>query len=191
MDSFLSFLIWKWPKSAKTSYFMQFWPILRPYDPLKSPLHYQKSTLQGSYSPKSLHKFILSENGFTFIFYEVKMLLVSPKVDAGGLNPQKSNLKRPIKFGNVPQTSQFLVESCFLNRSRGYFTKKVHLWFYFGPITDLMWKSGIFLVFLRFITYFLCGVWSKEFLGTKNTWKISKKHFWVQKNNILGIKNQF
>ena len=41
------------------------------------------------------------------------MLLVSPKVDAGGLNPKKSNLKGPIKFGNVPQTSQFLVEIRF------------------------------------------------------------------------------
>ena len=64
--------------------FMQFWPILGLYDPVKGPLHYQQSTLKGPYSPKSLHKFILSENGFTFIFFEVKMLLGSPKVDAGG-----------------------------------------------------------------------------------------------------------
>ena len=54
------------------SYFMQFWPILGPYDPLKSPLHYQRSTLKGSYSPKILHKIVLPENGFISIFLKRK-----------------------------------------------------------------------------------------------------------------------
>ena len=60
-------------KVSKMSYFMQFKPILGPYYPLKSPLHYQQSTLQGSYSPKILHKIVLPENGFISIFSEVKM----------------------------------------------------------------------------------------------------------------------
>ena len=46
------------------SYFMQFWPIMEPYDPLKGPLHYQESTFKGSYSPKGLSKLVLPENGF-------------------------------------------------------------------------------------------------------------------------------
>ena len=63
---------------------MQFWPILGPYDPLRGPLQYQKSTFKGSYSPKMLHKLVLPENGLISIFFEVKMLLGSPKVDVGG-----------------------------------------------------------------------------------------------------------
>ena len=52
---------------------MQFWLILGPYDPLKSPLNYQQSTLQGSYSPKILQKIVLPENRFISIFFGVKM----------------------------------------------------------------------------------------------------------------------
>ena len=52
---------------------MQFWPILGPHDPLKSPLHYQQIAFNGSYSLKSLHKLVLPENGFISIFFEVKM----------------------------------------------------------------------------------------------------------------------
>ena len=58
---------------------MQFWPILGPYDPLKSPLHHQESSLNGSYSPKSLHKLVLPENGFISIFFEAKMFEKCPK----------------------------------------------------------------------------------------------------------------
>ena len=61
------------------SYFMQFSPILGSYNPLKSPLHYKKSTLKGSYSPESVHKLVLPENGYISIFYEVKMFEKYPK----------------------------------------------------------------------------------------------------------------
>ena len=53
---------------------MQFWPILGPCDPLKSPLYYQRSTLNGSCSHKILHKIVLPENVFISIFFEVKMI---------------------------------------------------------------------------------------------------------------------
>ena len=52
---------------------MQFQPVLGPYDPLKGPLRYQESTFTGSYSPKSLHKLVPTENGFISIFFGVKM----------------------------------------------------------------------------------------------------------------------
>ena len=39
-------------KVPKMSYLMQFWPIFGPYDRLKSPLHYQRSTVKGSFFPK-------------------------------------------------------------------------------------------------------------------------------------------
>ena len=58
---------------AQKSYIMLFWSILGPYDPLKSPLHYQQRTLQDSYSPKIFHKRVLPENGFISSFFEVKM----------------------------------------------------------------------------------------------------------------------
>ena len=58
---------------------MHFWPILGPYDPLKGPLQYQESTFKGSYSPKSLHKLVLPENGFISIFFEAKMFEKCPK----------------------------------------------------------------------------------------------------------------
>ena len=66
-------------KVPKMSNFMQFWPIFGPYDPLKSPLHYQQSTLHGSYSPKILHKIVLPVNGFISIFFGVKMFEMCPK----------------------------------------------------------------------------------------------------------------
>ena len=53
--------------------------IMGPYDPLKSPLHDQQSTLQGSYSPKILHSIVLPVNGFISIFFEVKMFEKCPK----------------------------------------------------------------------------------------------------------------
>ena len=62
------------------SYFMQFWPISGLYDPVKGPFHYQRSTLKGSYSPKSLHKFILPENLSTSNFREVEIKEICPKV---------------------------------------------------------------------------------------------------------------
>ena len=118
-NGFISiFLKWKWPKSAENDIFHAILTILGPYDPLKSPWYYQQSTFKGSYSPKSLHKLVLPENGFISIFFELKMLLGSPKVDVGGQNLQNFDLKRPIKFGKVLQTSQFLVKSCVLERSR-------------------------------------------------------------------------
>ena len=55
------------------SYFMQFWSILGLYDPLKGPLHYQRTTLKVSHSPESLHKIVLPEYGLISIFFEVKM----------------------------------------------------------------------------------------------------------------------
>ena len=78
-------------------YFMQFWPILGPYDPLKSPLHYQQSTLQDSYSSKILHKVALPENGFISIFSEWKCSKSAQNVifhailtNFGTCNPLKS-----------------------------------------------------------------------------------------------------
>ena len=59
---------------------MQFWPILGLYDPVKGPFHYLRSTLKGSYSPKSLHKFILPENLSTSNFREVEIKEICPKV---------------------------------------------------------------------------------------------------------------
>ena len=43
-------------------------------DSLKSPIYYERSTCRGSYSPKSLHKFVLPENVFKTKFFEVEML---------------------------------------------------------------------------------------------------------------------
>ena len=60
-------------KVPKMSYFMQFWPILGLYDPLRGPLYYQKSTFKSSYSPKSLHKFILPENLSLLSFVKWKL----------------------------------------------------------------------------------------------------------------------
>ena len=52
----------------KMTYFMQFWPILGPYDLLKGPLYYQESTLNGLYSLKSLHELVVPEKGYISIF---------------------------------------------------------------------------------------------------------------------------
>ena len=177
MDSFLSFSAWKWPKSAKMSYFMQFWPILRPYDPLKSPVHYQGSTLKGSYFPKSLHKLVLPENGSISIFFEVKVLLKDSKVEVRGQNPQNSNLKKPIKSRKVLQTSQFLVKSCVLDWACWNFTLNFYVYFYLWYFTLLVSKNGHFSVFYRNFACFLWGEGSKKFFGEKNTWNISLKHF--------------
>ena len=59
---------------------MQFLPILGPYDPLKGPLHYQESTLNGSYSLKSLHKLVLPENVLISYFFGMEMHKMYPKV---------------------------------------------------------------------------------------------------------------
>ena len=173
------------------SYFMQFWPILGPYDPLKSPLHYQRSTLKGSYSPKSLHKLVLPENGSISIFFEVKVLLKDSKVEVRGQNPQNSNLKKPIKSRKVLQTSQFLVKSCVLDWACWNFTLNFHVYFYLWYFTLLVSKNGHFSVFLpKFCLFSLRGgvqknFWSKKYL------KHILKTFLITKNNILDIKNKF
>ena len=156
------------------SYFMQFWPILGPYDPLRGPLQYHQSTFKGSYSPKSLHKLVLLENGFISIFFEVKMLLGSPKVDVGGQNLQIFDLKRPIKFRKVLQTSQFLVKSCVLKRSFSNFTLKFHVYFYLWYFTHLVSKNGHFSAFYRIFARFLWGEGSKKFFEKKNSWNNNK-----------------
>ena len=76
MDLFLSFSACKFSQSAQI---VIFHAILGPYDPLKSPLNYQQGMLQGSYSPKILHKIELPENGFISIFFGVKMFKKCPK----------------------------------------------------------------------------------------------------------------
>ena len=53
--------------------------ICGPYDPFKSPLHYQRSTLKGLYSFKIIHKIVLPENEFISIFFELKMFEKCPK----------------------------------------------------------------------------------------------------------------
>ena len=70
------------------SYFMQFWPILGPYDPLKSPLHNQQSNFKGSYSLKSLNKLVLQENVSNSVFFELKVHLQCLKVGVRGQNLQ-------------------------------------------------------------------------------------------------------
>ena len=47
--------------------------IFRPSDPLKSPIYQHRSTPRSSYSPKSLQKIVLPENGFISIYFEVKV----------------------------------------------------------------------------------------------------------------------
>ena len=159
------------------SYFMQFWPILGPYDPLRGPLQYHQSTFKGSYSPKSLHKLVLLENGFISIFFEVKMLLGSPKVDVGGQNLQIFDLKRPIKFRKVLQTSQFLVKSFVLVWSCWNFTLKFHIYFYLWFFTPLVSKNGHFSVFSRFFARFLRGEGSKKDFSIKIGWNMFWHHF--------------
>ena len=78
-DSFLSFLKRKCSKSAQNVIFHGFWPILGPYDPLKIPLHYQQSMINGSYTLKSLHKLVLPETVLISQFYEVESYKLYPK----------------------------------------------------------------------------------------------------------------
>ena len=80
-NGFISIFFWSenYRKVPKISYFMPFWPIFGPYDPLKSPLHYQQRTLQDSYSPKVFHEIVLPENGFISVFFCVKMFVKCPK----------------------------------------------------------------------------------------------------------------
>ena len=80
MDSFLSFLKWKYSESAQNVIFHAILANFEPYDPLRGPLQDQQSTFKGSYSPKSLHKFILPENLSTSNFREVEMKEIRPKV---------------------------------------------------------------------------------------------------------------
>ena len=125
MDSFLSFLKWKCSKNAQNVIFHAILANFEPYDPLRGLLQDQQSTFKGSYSPKSLHKLVLPENGFISIFFELKMLLGSPKVDVGGQNLQNFDLKRSIKFGKVLQTLQFWVKNCALERPCLNFTLEI------------------------------------------------------------------
>ena len=140
---------------------------------LKSSVHYQQSTLKGSYFPKSLHKLVLPENGSISIFFEVKVLLKDSKVEVRGQNPQNSNLKKPIKSRKVLQTSQFLVKSCVLDWACWNFTLNFHVYFYLWYFTLLVSKNGHFSVFYRNFACFLWGEGSKKFFGEKNTWNIS------------------
>ena len=79
-NGFISiFLTWKCSKSAKMTYFMQFWPIFRPHDPFKSHLHYQRSRLKGLYSLKIIDKIVLPENEFISIFLKWKCSKKCPK----------------------------------------------------------------------------------------------------------------
>ena len=89
MYSILTFIKWKCSKSAQNVIFMQFWPILGPYDPLKGPLHYQESTFKGSYSLKSLHKLVLQENVSNSVFFELKVHLQCLKVGVRGAKSSK------------------------------------------------------------------------------------------------------
>ena len=155
--------MWQWPKSAKILYFMQFWPILRPYDPLKSPVHYQGSTLKGSYFPKSLHKLVLPENGSISIFFEVKVLLKDSKVEVRGQNPQNSNLKKPIKSRKELQISQFLVKSFVLDWACWNFTFNFYVYFYLWYFTLLVSKMAIFRVFTKILPVFSEGRGPKIF----------------------------
>ena len=99
MDSFLSFWSENVRKVPKMSYFMQFWPILGPYDPLKGPLHYQESTFKGPYSPNSLNILVLPEVWFISSFLKWKCSKV-PKITnfmqfwpiSGPYDPLKSTL---------------------------------------------------------------------------------------------------
>ena len=143
-----------------------------PYDPLKSHLHYQWRAFKGSYSPKSLHKLVLPENGSISIFFEVKVLLKDSKVEVRGQNPQNSNLKKPIKSRKVLQTSQFLVKSCVLDWACWNFTLNFHVYFYLWYFTLLVSKNGHFSVFSRFFARFLRGEWPEKNFSTKNAWKM-------------------
>ena len=177
MNSFLSFLKWKCSKSAQNVIFHAILANFEPYDPLRGLLQDQQSTFKGSYSPKSLHKLVLPENGFISIIFEVKMLLRSPKVDVGGQNLQNFDLKRPIKFRKVLQTSQFLVKSCVIERSCCNFTLKFHIYFYLWLFSLLVSKMGIFQFFIVFFARFLRGEGLKKDFSIKVGWNMFWHHF--------------
>ena len=100
MDSFLFFEVKMFEKCSKC-HISRNYGHFEPYDPLKGPLQFQKSKFTGLYSTKSLHKLILSENRFFSIYFEVEILLGSPKVDVERQNLPNSDLIRAIKFGKV------------------------------------------------------------------------------------------
>ena len=153
----------KCPKCHISCNFGQF----EPYDALRGPLQGQQSTFKGSYSPKSLHKLVLPENGFISIFFELKMLLGSPKVDVGGQNLQNFDQKRPIKFRTVLQTSQFLVKSCVLDWACWNFTLNFHVYFYLWYFTLLVSKNSIFRIFTEVSPVSSEGRGPKYFLEQK------------------------
>ena len=161
---------WKCSKNAQNVIFHAILANFEPYDALRGPLQDQQSTFKGSYSPESLYKLVLPENGFISIFFELKMLLGSPKVDVGGQNLQNFDLKRPIKFRKVLQTSQFLVKSCFIERSCCNFTLKFHIYFYLWFFYSFSVKKWAFFSFLpNFCPFSLRGgvqkiFWKKKFL---------------------------
>ena len=91
---------------------MQF--ILGPYDPLKSPLHYQQSTLNGTYSPKSLNKLVLLENGFISSFFEVEMNKMCSKIVLWLFLPifrPSDPLKGPLQTNKVHLRAHILSKS--------------------------------------------------------------------------------
>ena len=77
MDSLSYFLRWKLSKSAQNVIFHVIWPILGPYDPLKGFLHYQESTVKGSYSLNSLHKLVYKKMYPILFFLTESVLTVS------------------------------------------------------------------------------------------------------------------
>ena len=80
------------------SYFIQFWPILGPYDPLKSTLHHQQSMLNGSYSPKILYKLVLLENGFISNFLKRKYSKSAQNVIFHAILGPYDPLKSPLHY---------------------------------------------------------------------------------------------
>ena len=139
------------------SYFMQFWPILGPYGPLKRPWHYQRSTLNDSYSPKILQKIVLPENRFISSFFEVKMIKSAQNVifhanltNFGTIWPTQRPLTIPTKYvnrfifsQNTPKNSTtrkwihlypFWRESVRKVPKMSYF---MHFWPIFGPYEPL------------------------------------------------------
>ena len=67
----------------------------------KAP-YYQQSTLNGSYSPKILHKIVLPENGFISIFFGVKMFKNAQNVI---FNANIGQFWDPMTHSKVPNTT--------------------------------------------------------------------------------------
>ena len=61
-------------ESQESPIFMQFWQILNHMTHSEANSEDQQSTFKGEYSPKSLYKLALPENGFTFYFYDIETL---------------------------------------------------------------------------------------------------------------------